>query len=739
MKRIFALTLCLALAVSLAMPCLAEGEEPLPEAVVCGVESAEPLAGQTMDEGLAELTLKVKQALDIGDSYTAFSSDYYDGPSPVWSLRWSDEQGEISVEARPDGTVLDMYRWENGGRNERFYGFDAAFPPLAPDEARAQAESWCEKLFTGEETGRIDGVRINLGVDGSYRFAGTVLKNGLESPITFTMIVDGTGLASFYRDDMSGFVGDTPAAEAGAEKDAAAQALAGAVKLELRWVSDGEGGAKLLYMPVGARTVADAQTGEAVDMDALYASFQDGTKGMAYDAAAPAAEASMNTAEGGAALTEIEQSSIANYGDVLDGPAIDQVLAGIELLGLEGFEQTRCSYAMDSETGDVTASVRYAGTMTGEQLYGYSADAFEKAVEAGQDMTIYKYITLNAKTGELVSLATSYPIWEKEEKLLGLVNQAGFARQFIDQVLPDLAPEAELCTLKGYDEREDMVFAQMRDGYFFPDNRITVHAAPTSGVIDQFRYDWDEDVTFAPAEEIVDADQALAAYTDALDVILGYVAWPVDITKEEALPYSVYRDWGYTYVEQLRLAYYYSGLDRVKGVDAVTGEAVLPEETDGTYVYDDLDDEPLAAEIVTLGDAGVGFSGGSFLPEQELTVRDAALLLLRAGGMYAPEEDDERLGEQAAYQGFLPDGTWEPDKTVSRMAFLRMLLTPSRYGYAAALTGVWDAGFADVDEAGEAIAAIARALGLAEGDTLEPDETLTRAAAADILYRFMSR
>ena len=742
MKRTLSLILCLLMGLGLALPALAsEGEETtLPAEAASPAETG--ASGEDpadMEQVLTELTEKVKKTLDVDDDYTDFSSDYYGGPDPTWSLNWSDDARRLSVEARADGTVMNAYYWQDGGASDNFYGFDPALPALEAEQAQSQADSWYEKLFTGAESARQDEMHINLGQDGSYRFSGTVLINGLESPVTYVMVIGEDGLSSFYRSDSSsGFVGQIPGAEAAVDEDGAAAALAGAVELEKRYVSDGEGGAVLRYMPVGPRTVADAATGEAVDMDALYASFGDGYGKYASNAAGDAAAEEAMAADGGASLTETELSSIENYGDVMDENAIDESLRTIELLGLEGFDMGRCSYAMDSESGDVTATLRYTGTMTDEQLYGYSGENYAQAAAQGQDMTIYKSITLNAKTGSLLSVSTSYPLWEKAE-MIGMVDQAGFAEQFIQIAAPELAAQAELCTLKGYEDEDVMTFAQVHEGYFYPDNYICVHVAPTAGIVDSFYYAWDEDVSFGPAEDTVDADAALAAYTDALDVTLGYVAWPVDILASDDGLYAEYMQWGYTFVEQLRLGYYYANTDEVLGVDAATGEVVRADKTSDSYEYDDLADVPEAEMIRTLGAAGVGFAGGNFLPEQPFTWRDGAILLLRAGGSYAPEDDDDRLLEQAYYQGFLAEKKWEPDAPMSRIEFLRMLLGASRYGCAAKLAGIWDAGFSDVDEADQPWAALARGLGLAEGDTLEPDGDLTRAGAAAVLYGFMER
>ena len=44
-----------------------------------------------------------------------------------------------------------------------------------------------------------------------------------------------------------------------------------------------------------------------------------------------------------------------------------------------------------------------------------------------------------------------------------------------------------------------------------------------------------------------------------------------------------------------------------------------------------------------------------------------------------------------------------------------------------------------MDGGDEGYAAIARALGLADGKTMEPEGELTRADGAELLYRFMDR
>ncbi len=744
MKRWIGMILALAMTAALAAPALAEEEQTQPpidtgmmdlDDTVCFLAPEEE---EDLDERLQAVTLAVKQTLDVGDEYTEFSGDYIDGVTPRWSLRWTMDGRELSVEASPGGDVLSVNRWLDSGVYEQFYGFDPAFPALDREAAEKQADAWCGRLFSGEETGRIDGVRTYLGADGYYVFSGNVLKNGLPSPVDFTLAIDGEGMRSFYRtDSYSGYVGKLPDPEPEAPKEDAAKALAKAVELELYYVSDGQGGAALRYVPVGPYTVVDAGSGEAVDMDALYEAV--GGEPSPYNTAtmdAAAAEAP----ESAAGLTETELASIANYGDVLDQAAVDEALRKIKALGLEEFNLSRCSYALDSESGDVTATARYTAVMTEDALYGYAREAYDDALARGQDMTVYKTVTLDAVTGALKSVYTRYPLWQRDGNVT-MSRQAAqrAADNFLAIAAPDLAAESALCTLKGYNEGEQVVYARTHEGYFFPENTLSVTVNPAAGTVDSFTVTWDEDVTFGAGGKPVGEKAALEAYAGALDTVLGYVAWPLDVTLEENAVYADSLEWGYSYVEELRLAYFYAGTETVAGVDAITGEAVAAPAENGTYTYDDLDGESRADMIRALGLAGVGFDGGSFCPDEPLTWRDGVRLAIRAAGGYSGGADDETLLGQARRQNLLSGKDWDPDKTMTRMDLLRMLVGASRYGAAAALEGIWDAGFADVAEADEAVAALARALGLAEGDTLEPEAELTRADGAEVLYRFMDR
>ncbi len=202
----------------------------------------------------------------------------------------------------------------------------------------------------------------------------------------------------------------------------------------------------------------------------------------------------------------------------------------------------------------------------------------------------------------------------------------------------------------------------------------------------------------------------------------------------------MYSSWGYTWVESLRLAWYYEDRSEIEAVDAVTGELLRSEESELSYSYSDLAGCPQRAEIEALAEAGIGVAGGRFEPEAALTQRTAMILLEQAdGSSNAADWSDEVLGENAAYQGFIPLEDWDPAAEMTRLDFIKAILNASRYGDAAELRGVWQTSLTDaeaLDDTETAYAALAEALGMVT-EALRPDDVCTRAEAAEILAGFM--
>jgi len=755
MKRFLSILTALMLTLSLGAPALAEenassaataeSETETVAGVMIPASTAEPSASPTgdggMDDALTAITLAVKNTLGVSDNYTSFTGNYNEYVQNTWSLDWSGTNGSLDVTADGQGKVLSAYYYLNSTSANTFGGFDPRLPTQT-DEAEKAASDWLSKLMGEGETARITATNYSLNGSGSYDFSGTVLLNGLDSPVTFSICVGADlSLQSYSRSDANvGYLGDVPGTDAAASQNDASDLLKAAVKLELYYVSDGENAA-LTYVPCGPTTIVDAATGQSVDMDALYASFT----GSGYAPENGATAYAEDSASGGATLTPVEESSISNYDGVMDKSALDEMVRSISSLGVDdGFTLRDCTYSLDNETGNISAALRYAKAMTGDDLYGYTQADYDNSVSSGCTMDITKYITLDAKTGALIGVSTDYPLTDKDAGAsLGADVLAADADAFLKTNASDHYADTALCTLSGYDTTDGYTYAREANGYFFPENYLYVSLNAAAGTVDSFSSVWDDDMQFATADQIVDEAAAEDAYIGALTVTLGYTAWPESVDYTNPL-FDAAANWGYTWVESLKLVYYYAGTDAVSGVDAATGKVQTA--TDGstvTYTYDDIDSSPRKSAIEALGAAGVGLSGEKFQPRAAITQRVAAELLLQACGYSdAADWDDDTLGREAAYMGFISASDWNPDSWMTRMDFLRAMIGASPYGKAAALTGVWSVSYSDagsVDAGDLGFAAVAQALGVVTDGNLSPAITCTRAFAAQVLYNYMTR
>ena len=119
---------------------------------------------------------------------------------------------------------------------------------------------------------------------------------------------------------------------------------------------------------------------------------------------------------------------------------------------------------------------------------------------------------------------------------------------------------------------------------------------------------------------------------------------------------------GLTHFYELRLTYALEREERYLGIDAATGKPAAPESGDTAITYTDLSGSGVKADVEKLARYGVGYDGGRFRPDKQLTQWDlVALLASLEGYCIDPETADESTRDtvySVAYRmGILPRGT----------------------------------------------------------------------------------
>ncbi len=747
-KRIIAVALGVVMALSAAAQAAA-----LPEgASSYGPTSAGDTAFEANSDALARVTLAVKGALGIDDSYTSFSgSSSKTGALNYWSLNWSSDDGSIYVRANDAGKVLSYSYYDSSSDVAVEWSrlFSARIPQNSREDALEAAKAFIAPLLDENESVEwqsAGGVR-ELSVD-TYFIAGTLMINGVKSPISINLNVRASDLTvtRFNRGDgYTMLLPEVPSADAPADINEAAKQLRGAYTLELQYVLNDDGQPVLRYVLTNSKELlVDAKTGELIDVDALREEIRDaGTGGYMTEAAEDASDKVLMS---NASLSAVEQQAIEKLEGVKGIDELETVARAMDALGLTSkFSLVSSSY---SQVSYVDPAAREGDEEDVTDVYATLRFVRDRRDDNGDIIRTSKTVRLDAKTGEFTSVSGySNEPTTLDEKVLA-ANAEAFAKEHAEHF-----DSYELYEGNQYKWSSETYFTYYRteNGVPFKQDSITVSVDGSDGSIVSFSYGYTDDLTFPTTDGIIDMDAAIDAYFGAYTVELGYAELPTAVTPEDPRPLcAAFAEAGYSYIYELRLVYGAELNDGwLRGVDAKTGEAIVQKSEPRTGItYDDADLSYAAAIAKELGEYGVGYVGGKLNPTAAITQLDMLCLLLSADGYMIPaeptEDDINYFYTRAEWLG-VTFAEKDPTATVSRIEFVRALVGMTTYGSAAKLEGIWAPGFADdttLAASDIGYLAIAKALGIVSGDTdggFHPNDAMSRQDALIVLYNYMTK
>ncbi len=689
------------------------------------------------DERLAAVAEAVKKTLALNtEEYTQFYGDMNESVlAPSWYLEWSSEDGSLSVSATEDGKVLSYHRYRNGDYKEPSV-FAPAFPEGNQEDAKQAAQDFLNRVLVQGETVTMEASRPYLGAT-QYRFYGEILVNGLSADLSYSISVNGSDsmILSFNRDDLNGRVkGEIPSPEPAICEEEARQSLKDIMRLRLEYVkSQKDNKAVLQYLPeYGDTYYVDAQTGALTNLSELQRNLEKGTLGGGSNSI------TMNSKEEMAAdssLSRVEQEGIDKLKDVLDKETLEQAARGYTALGLDAYTLSSVQYSVSREA-EADGTYPVAATMQfGRQVQG---SAWRRTV------------IVDAKSGDLQRVYSSAYKEEETERSVDHDSALKVAEQFAKSLAPEQFAKTELYRSRDALENEyqvshSFVFAQKEQGYFFPDNTISLSVDATDGSISGYDTWFDDSVVFDDAEGLLTEEEALEAWMLTYEVLPQYVKVPygLNYSMPEAKPLL---DQGISYLYQLVLGYMPRQRVYVSGIDAKTGQPIMQEEIETEISYTDIAGHWAEEKIKELAAYGVGFRTEEFLPEQQLTQRDMLALLLSCEGYLfgeGDEEETEELYRRAYMRGLLLKEEREDEAVLTRCRSVRLILNGAGYGTIAQLSGIFKTGFADdtmIPQTEYGYVALAQGLGIVEGDTgrcFNPLNPTTRAEAAAMIYNLM--
>lgn len=714
MRKLLSGALAAALALTLATPALA--------------------VDATADARLSRVLLAVKTTLGVGDEYGQFHGEPSDGGLGTrWALEWSGGDGDLRVSATDAGKVLEYRLSETYSSSSSGGSFQPKFPDMSRADAQTIAQTFLDKVLTDGEAAVFDGESGQSAVSAeSYGFSGAVQLNGLPTPMDFSLRVSvGSGAVTWFtRGDESDYVGGVTAPpSASGDAAAAAGLLKGTLKLRLEYVLPGEGKqAVLRYLPEGTdKYYVDAATGALVDLTELerqIARKSSPTGSYANLAGGAAAGADAGTAP---TPSPAEQAGVKELEGVLDEAALEKQIRAYGQLGLTAYTYTGSRYAVDRETGGVSAALTFA-KKEGEDVYR-------------------RIVTVDGKTGALESVYSSAPYDQDRAVVVGADAAQTKAEDFLKALWGEQfagTGQYDRTAAATGDSAHSFVYAQKVNGYFFPDNALSVRVDAADGSISGLSKRFDDAVTFQSADGILSADAALDAWFGSFTAPLAYIEVPQKLDLNDPLVRPLI-DSGLSYYYGLNTGYALERRgDRYLGVDAGTGELVKADEpADAAPVYSDLDGYWGKAQLEELASYGVGWTGGEARPAAKLTQVDLIALMASAEGYGGATSDD--LYDYAYSRGILTRDRRSDDKVLTRGETVRLLLDGMGYTEAANLKDIYRCAFTDADAIPAELvgyAALAQGLGLVKGDGaggFAADREMTRGEAAVMLWQYMKR
>ncbi len=741
-RRMLAAALCLSMGMGLVTPAM---------------------AAEKADDRLVKVTQAVKATLAVGDEYT----DFYGEPNETylgtrWELNWSGEDTSLHVSATEEGKVLSMSRGFSSDWRENKFG--PSFPAMTQDQAKAKAEAFVQKVLTKGETAVFDDSwdsAAGLDVE-QYGFGGTIYLNGLKTPMSFRVWVNVKqgDVTNFWRDDESGYAGSVPGPSTVTTDDKARALLRDTLELELIYVRDSvDDKAVLRYVPRSTDDFyVDASTGKLVNLTELREELY--KSAAAGDAAAPEASVNTSMAADRNGLTQAELDGIAKLEGVKDKEELDKLVRAWKAFKLDGFELSGCSYSVERKDGGISPR-----PITVNVIAEPEAEDADETAPADAKVTAYltyvkkvgngvsrRNVTVDAKTGELKSMG-GYNSYDEAPGKTAKAAAQKKGEAFLKELWGDQFGKCKLYTSTEAEERKAsdawvFTYAQKVNGYFFPENTITVRVSADDGSVMGFNKSFDDDVEFDSADGLIDLEAAKTAWVDSFPVELAYIAVPVklDLLGQEVKPLI---NAGYSFYNALKPGYELGRRDVwYLGVDAKTGELVKePETAPDIMTYDDVAGHWAETALTELAQYNVGWFGGKADPNGELTqIAYLALLLSADGYRYIPGEGSaDDLYDYAVRRGLLTKAERDDDKVLTRGEMVKLLLDSLGYKAVANIPGIFRCDFADaaaIPAEQMGYAALAQGLGIISGGLeggYAPDRGAIRAEGAVMLWKYMKR
>lgn len=638
------------------------------------------------EKGDEEAILKVKERLDIPDCLTEFSynTSTYDGVLR-YDYNWHNEDysKEINVSADALGRIVS-YRFYD----EADYSAEKSLIGYSVKDAQSLAEETAKSFYPEYFENETDCLVLNSGRTSSsysgryktFNFTFDRIHNGVNvNGNTVTVRVRATK-DNIYVQSVNAALDEKAVFTEGSETKLGKADYTEKFPIELYYAKNYEekDSPVTLYYSVEKGFVS------ALSKEIVTEEYFDG-----YDRGEGTEDAFSAMgfgAQKNEKITEKEQAELDKIANLIKPEEIEAKLKTEELLNITDDMKIDEQHKYKSDDGYF---VRF--TLSSEKRYMHVA----YNGETGAVTNIYSYFTKNAEgeTGKF----KSDNLREDMEKLAESLSM-------------EKLNETEV-TFSQTEEQSVLNAERMVNGILYPENGISVVYDNECNMITSYSLNWDKDVSDFPEAANVIGEKAAE-----------------DIIFEIAPVYNTYVKTKDGYLSAITI-------EKSVTIDAFSGKERY-KATDEKLAYTDIDNHWAKEAINALWEHDIYLSGERFNPESPVTQEDMLRLFTacRDIGVIPIGWEKAYVSEYGVKNGYIEGA--EPDKLMTRKEGFEALVNILGYGEIAKLD-IYKSSYSDLDNNGSA--EILKAMGVLEGDTARADDYLTRAEAAVMVYRYLSK
>lgn len=658
-----------------------------------------------INENLENAILTAKSKIEIPAEYDEFDSYINSNQGEkLYTLTWSSDKDSINVIINEKGDVTSYrtrdYNYEN----------EISFPKFSDEEIKNIAKEWLKKVNPSwmeqlpDENIDCDNYIYLTNSSKCVVFEriinGLTFDNNSVSINVNTQTGEVTGMYSIWT-----YEDEFPDKENTITNYMALKAFKTENPMELLYINDKDNDNKaiLVYEPTNPRYKMNAVTGNEFE-EYRYIGYST-NETIEEEASMDKVMASAGGATPNPQLSPEEKENIDEYKDFLPEDELKKIAEGLENTYIENSNFIDINYH----------EIQYFKDLSIHTAYLYYKNNKEN---------IDSYVTLDAKTGELLSYFST--INSNEEKIdESTVNKN--AETFIKNYAPNEYSKVKERKKESY-SNNFKYYIQYENDIPYYSNTITIKVNRKDGKIESFNKRWNKNIIFEDASDIISITEAENIFESNSKLTLSYALAQDGYDYKTELMYNLTSYPGYILAKT----------GEIYGDNLYEEEKIYPDDIDNHYAKDIIN---------TLIDYNILIIGEDkkFRPDDYITIEEYMNFLSVFNQGYIPYPIDKEF--LLLNMSMLNINIDEEllNNLATRLDGVYYLIKSLDYDKTADINGIYKTGFEDENEISEeklGYVAISKGLGIINGDEnnyFNPNQNLTRADAAIMIYNYLNR